>query len=90
MRVKAIFEFQRMGDKKASLKVCCYNEKRREIDNLNRALKKNGFTITYVCRDSLRAGILGEFNHIDWIGKELQKKGFTMICSGPGQLQSES
>ncbi|MBA7582542.1 hypothetical protein ES695_10390 [Candidatus Atribacteria bacterium 1244-E10-H5-B2] len=81
--MKAIFEFQREG-KKASLKVCCYNEKHREIDDLSRSLKKKGFLITYAYGNSLRARILGEFNHIDRIGKELQEKGFTMICSGPG------
>ena len=82
--MKAIFEFQREGNEKASLKVCCYNEKHREIDDLSRSLKKKGFLITYAYGNSLRARIFGEFNHIDRIGKELQKKGFTMICSGPG------
>ena len=89
--MKAIFEFQRVGDnEKFNLKICCYNEEHREIDDLNRSLKKKGFIITYVDENSLRAGIFGGFNRIDQIGKELQKKGFTMICSGPGQLQSES
>ncbi|RXG66810.1 hypothetical protein ES695_01260 [Candidatus Atribacteria bacterium 1244-E10-H5-B2] len=82
--MKAIFEFQRMGDKKASLKICCYNEKHKEINDLSRALKKKGFTVTYAYKDSLRARIFGEFNHIERIGEELQKKGFTMICSGRG------
>lgn len=76
--MKLIIEFQGMeGNKKASLKVYCFNEKHREIDDLDRSLKKNGFTITYADGNSLRAGIFGEFNHINRIGKELQKKGFT-------------
>ncbi|MBA7565679.1 hypothetical protein ES708_07364 [subsurface metagenome] len=81
--MKAIFEFQRVEGKKVSLKICCYNLEHREINDLSRLLRENGFTITYDHGDSLRAKILGEFNHIDRIRKGLQKKGFKMICSEP-------
>jgi len=75
--VRLIIEFQGFeGNEKASLKVHCFNEKYREIDNLNRLLKRKGFTITYVCSNSLRASIFGEFNQINRIGKELREKGF--------------